>query len=562
MKRALAAVLLVLSLLAAGASAPVAADSHGNSTDAEFTLEELRRGGQQISGAPPSLRWIGQDSGVWVDYTDPNPLQDTGGSDWSAKTLLKPGTTVPRNEIRLHRQGTQATADETLTVHIVYWETGPRTVRGERTTSEETVVENVTHTTQEVQFDGAFDVATIDLRPHYDRPRQVTMWVEGSEQTARWRFRHKSLESTRALPAWVDSRGDLLLWTAQNVLLPMFVAMLVLAGLVMWGRKRAAAGPQNGYVWWIFVIALGALFATAAAWQWFSSIFVQAPAILAVTAAAIAMVPVVESQDESVRDVLTIKPEVTDATTAGGEMGKDILRMESKGIKLADTPQGETLVLRPGILAYLSRLLGGGAVLKEQIDTTVAVHRHPKYDEAIWVDPQREKPIRYKREGIKLWDPPTRLKGGAVGLAIVALGGLATATWVGTAIPGAVLAALPIVMSVRKGEAEIHPAPMHFRAAHTTALFLSEEADQAATMEQALEEAYEERASVHTKIEERSDHRDSSLVESTVGVEIDAAVGSRNETDGLTDDQEEPEDGANAAERAVDAITGGDGDDE
>jgi hypothetical protein len=538
--RRLAVAVLFVGLLVAGAAAPAAADSHSNTTTvessgSEFTLEELRRGGEQITNAPPSLRWIGENSGVWVDYQDPNPLQDNSGSEWAAKTLLEPGTRVPRNEIRLHRQGTAATADETLTVHVVYWERGTETVRGERTTSEEAVATNVTHTTQEVRFNGAFDLATVDLRPHYDRPRQVTMWIEGHENTARWRFEHKSLESTKAIPAWINSQGDLMLWVGQNFVLWLFLSMLVLAGLTIGARNRAAAGPQKGYVWWIFVLGIGGFFAVALAWRFLSSIFVQGPQVLAFVTACFTMIPLIESQDENVRDVLTIKPEVTEAVTAGGTQGRDILNTESQDIRVARTPSGETMVLRRGIGAYISRLLGGGAVIDKVPDTTIAVDGHPKYDEFIWVHPKSDEPVRYDREGLNLWDPPSTLKGAAMAAGVVIVAALLTASWIGTPWVGALVASIPVVMSVEKGEAHIDPAPVHFRAAHATALYLSIEADQADTMEDALELAYTERANTHQRIQERSDQRDESLVEQTVGVGVDAAVG-------RVDDDRQPSD--------------------
>lgn len=529
----LAAIVLLASLLAAGASAPAAGASStvdaGPMTDIDvgnLTADELRQGGTQPSEAPPSLRWLGRSNALYIDYDHTNPLRGGGGEDWQVQNLLESGAMVNTDELRFHLQGVRSSGNTTYTVHVVYWNQATRqyeTESGE--VVERTEVVNATHETKEISFAGPWSTSTIELRSHYDEPRRVTMWVEGYEDTARWTFNHKTLATSQSVSG-INTKGDLAWWAIKELVVWILVFAILTAAFAMWSVKKAKAGPQMGFAVWTLLIGLVGFFALLFGYESIASVISRAPKVLAFMTVALLSIPLIEGQDDRVKKILAIQPKVTEATSAAGNEAQDALRLRMKSIRVAER-DGETIRVAPGPLKFLARLLGGVAPVgsaAEKLKTRVDADGKTSYKEVVWIDPEAEEIEHYDPEGFNI-DIPSTLKGaltllGVIGAAAVVIYGTLGTGWLWLSV----FAALPIILSVRHGEADLEPASVHTRSAHVTAMTMGKEIQDAQTLEESLKETYKERAKSSQEVEERVELRDETVVAEMLGAEVPATV--------------------------------------
>lgn len=521
----LAAGFLLASLLLAGATAPAA----GASSDLDvgnMTVEELREGGEQPSDAPPSLRWLGRSSALYIDYEHTNPLRGGGGEDWEVQQLLRPGALVNTDKLRFHLQGVRSAGNTTHTVHVVYWNDVNRkyeTESGETVTREEAV--NVTHETKTITFAGPWDTSSIDLRSHYDDTQKVTMWIDGYEDSARWTFNHQTLETSQTVSG-INTAGDLAWWAITELVIWILVFGIIAAALAMWAIRRAGAGPQMGFAVWTLLIGFVGFLALLFGYNSIAETVSRAPKVLAFMTVGLLTVPLLEGQDDRVKKILAIQPNVTDATLASGEEAVDALSLKMKKLQVTER-DGETIRIAGGPLKFLARLLGGYAPIGEaqsKLQTRVDADGDTKYKEVVWIDHHADEIEHYRPEGFDI-NVPTTLRGAVWLLGVIAaagfvLYGLAGSSWTWLAV----FAGLPVIMSVRKGEADLEPAPVHSRAAHMTAMQMSNEFKDAETLEESLKETYKERAKSSQEVEERVELRDATVLQEMLGVDVSASM--------------------------------------
>jgi len=537
--RGFVVVLLVVSLpLVAGVGLGAAAGASSGTHD--YTLTELQDGGTHTAGAPPSLRWLGRSSSVYVDYPNTNPLLGgSSGKSYQVANLLEPGATVRPDRLRLHYQGPRTGGERTLTLHVVYWEKGTTTRVVNGTETSEAVPVNVTEQTKEVTFENAFASKSVALK-HVDDAKRVTMWVDGHEG-ARWTFRHASTATSATVPA--TTAGGRLWWLITNFAVWLVGFVAIGAGVVLWAHKRAGRGTGIGIAGWSFIGLLVTGGALLWNYQGLASLVVNAPPVLAFLVAFIPTVILLEGQDDRIRKLLLAQPVVTEATSASGEEAVDVLRMRLKEIDVTELADGTLSVVKPGPVKFLARLFGGAAPLQGAPDmekTRVSADGDTRHEQVVWVDHEADGPLSvYEPEGFRTTFPDSWGGRAVLGLVMAVVGAGAWTMFGPTfGVLAGLGAAFPFVVTARMGAAKVEPANAHQRSAHVSAMVLAKDLDDAATVDAALSELYRERARTSRKKEEVIDIHDESLMEETLGLDL----GREDDTPAVTDGGQEDDD--------------------
>lgn len=505
-------------------TAAVGAAQSGASSGDEFTLDELTRSGTQITNGPPSLRWLGDDHGVYIDYKRTNPLLRGGGEDWQVQQLLRPGSTVKMNELRFHLQGSRSAGNATFDVHLVYWQEGRREFERNGTTVERVVPVNVTHVEKQVSFSGPFDTATIDLRPHYDESYRVTMWIEGYDG-ARWRFRHHSVATSRTVET--TTAGERLWWLLKDFVLWILLFGFIAAGLSLWAIRRAGTGPMIGMFWWAVIIIFVGLISLVINYEGLATMFIRGPKVLAFITVGLLTIPLLEGQEDRLKKIVAIKPVVTEGKLASGETALDSVEFEEEILYVTDTSSGRHIRVSAGPVKFLARLAGGFAEiprLREKLKTKIDLTGRTGYDSMVIVDHKAEEVAPYESEGFSWTYPETR-----AGLAwffgtMGGLGAILLLTMGSGSLWFLGIAALPFVLDVEQGEADLEPAPAHSRPALVSILLMAKEFKEAETVEDATSEMVRERAKTTKDVQEQIELRDDTIVSELLGGDVSATI--------------------------------------
>ncbi|WP_231183495.1 hypothetical protein [Haladaptatus sp. DYF46] len=533
--RTLVVLLLVTSFV--GSALVVSADGAADNTktNATYGLGELRNGGTHVSGAAPSLRWLGDDAAVYVDREHTNPLRDGGSEDWRVEKLLRSGETVNTNEVRLHYQGPRSADERTYELVVVYWTPGEQEVARNGTTVTEPAALNQTVERKEVTFASAFDTATVELRGHYERPVRVTMWIADNRNTARWTFTHKSLATAQTVTT--QTAGERLWWLVKNYVVWIILFGLVGAAFALWAVKRAGRGPGLGLGTWAFLIGVGGFLALLWNYEGVSTLFVQGPKILAAVTVALLTIPWIEGQDDRLQKFLFVRPVVTDAVSASGDSAKDAVYLELAEHTVAELSDGTLSIVKSGPFKFLARVLGGSAPLqgaRDMAQTEVRADGTTRHDRVVWIDPNVDDIVDYSPESLSLQRPASlvlQLGGVALGLLVVNAGWLHVPAlkwlgWLGLAFVAV------MSLDVRSGHAKIEPASAHQRSAHVTTMLTSKEMDDAATLDDARKETYKERAKSSKDVEDVVELRDDTLIREMLGLDISAGINPDDSDDG------------------------------
>lgn len=287
---AVGAILLIALVAVGGVVAPAAAqqdqsDSTTNSTastPADYSLEQLRVGGEQPANAPAGVR-SGEAYGDWRLKNLPLHPFVLEGSDSPMWSGLNAGQMVRRNYVQLaSRQYGFDTKD--IVIRIAYWETEERVVEREdgSTTSETIATDVVTHTVEGSVSSGYAEPIRVDLHDHFEERKRVTMCVQEPDQPdclanpdgQRWTFVHKSSQAAQAVST--TSQGGRLVWAFGFVVLPFagFTAVTLKAGAE--AVKHARGGPNMSLLVW----AIGGLISIVVAavfWRTLSRTLIRLP---------------------------------------------------------------------------------------------------------------------------------------------------------------------------------------------------------------------------------------------------------------------------------------------
>ena len=524
----LLAVLLAVSLLAV----PIAAQSADNGTDTnattddgeEYTLTELKRDGTHSPNSPDSVRILG-DRMYWVIHWPADALlADPGNPEDDEWEFLGTGERVERNSVYL-RTILLSSASEDVTVKVAYWRKGEQTIEHGNETVTEPTVEDLVVDTHELTFQQGWAMQEVNLR-RSPQPRQVTMWVDGQEDTLRWTFEHESTATSQQ--ANIETEGDYLTRASLEFVIPVVGGVFIVGFLVALALRKAAMGPGWGYPKWIFALLVATGVVLGTQFSDTTDLLVHAPQILAVLVVAIVGIVMLETYTTNVSHTAFFRPVLGSATSPSGEQAVDIIDLEEREEKTVSMPDGSTAVVRPGLIPFLSRIFGGAARLEraEELKTKLELTDSP-IDEMIWVHPDSTEVLDYEPEGwaITVPNPQDRddwlrlLVGAAVLVAITQLVATALGPIWGTA---AFLAALGLAtVRPRDGHARVDPAPAHLRSAWASMLYLDVEAEDADTIEDARETIVGLQARSEKDVQEALQNQDATLIEEMFAEDVD-----------------------------------------
>jgi hypothetical protein len=250
------AVLLIGTLLVGAAAPSVGQQSDTNTTtfnttaaDNKYSLSDLQQGGTTQAGAPDSMRFLGQYGSATLRH-EPVGL---GTDEWE---YVDPGNTlVKRNHVTL-RTIRLGDPDQNLTVHVVAWNRGTKTVDTQNGTTTQLIATNITERTVNAQLGRGYDNASIPLPRSVEEKQHITMWTEGYPD-ARWHFEHRSVATTQ--PISINSWGDFLSAMFWKFGIFALAAMFGAGWLARQYRERAIVGPQWLSLQWGALVALPVL---------------------------------------------------------------------------------------------------------------------------------------------------------------------------------------------------------------------------------------------------------------------------------------------------------------
>lgn len=282
------AVLCILAIAAVGAAAPVVAqqdDTETNSsasTPADYSLEQLRVGGDQPANAPAGVR-SGEAYGDWRLRNLPLHPFVLEGSDSPMWTGLNAGQTVRRNHVQLVSRQYGFDTKE-IEIRIAYWDTEERVVEREdgSTTSETIATDVVSHSVTGEVSSGYAEPIRIDLHDHFEEKKQVTLCVQepdgpdclANPDAQRWTFQHKSSQAAQAVST--TSQGGRLVWSFGFIVLPFagFTAVTLKTGAEV--VKQARGGPNVSLLVWV-IGGLVSIVAAALFWRTLSRTLIRLP---------------------------------------------------------------------------------------------------------------------------------------------------------------------------------------------------------------------------------------------------------------------------------------------
>lgn len=536
-RRALVAVLLVVA--AAGLAAPAVTGQAATNATADYTLDQLRAPGDRIPGAAPSQRWVDGGS-VWVDYEESNPLR-SGGEEWAAEALLRRDSTVDANTLRLHFQVGRSVDKRQYEVVVVYYDVATEEYEvdvGNRTeVRERRVAANVTRQSRTVNVTSAFAVVEVPLTPHYDDGKRAVMCVQpadaagdciqDTDHPARWSgWTHRSVRATEGTD--VSTVGGLLWWSAINVVGPAIgsVAAFGLVGYLL--LSRAGAGPRIPALAYVFVGGPVLFIVLATGWDVLAGFVAAHPPVLGLVVGPVVGPLAAKTFNRGVRTLQLQQPDVTDATTATGDEGTDVLRWHVTELPIVDRlGDGRPVVARPGIVPFVMRLLGARTPVEWDARTEVDVTGDVRADQLAIIDPVAESAVEWGDGGLGLDTPD----GGAAAWAgwLLKIGGVAV---VGAAVADGLLglwwlgllAAVPVAVTARERVAEIPLASVHGRRAAATMLVGQKEASAAETLDEYRDTLWRERAKGEREVEDRMDDFRGTILDETLPGDVDATA--------------------------------------
>jgi hypothetical protein len=255
--------------------APTSGEDAGN-----WTLQELRRGGEQPASAPSSVRLLEGSSGaVSLRYQPARPLSEGGYQ------FLGRNQRLETNAVQVYSTVFDDT-DADWTLVVVSWQQRQRQVETEAGVTTQTYASNVTETRYQVGV-GAYETANVTLPGHYDATWQLTLVLQkDGEPVARWRATHRSNPLTQPAPE-TDSTGDLVAFGMLNFFLPAVVGIPVARWRARKDLEDIIVGPQKSTLWWAGAIAVGCLAAASVLFYQFAVLLTALPALAGIAIAAV-----------------------------------------------------------------------------------------------------------------------------------------------------------------------------------------------------------------------------------------------------------------------------------
>lgn len=515
-----------------------------------YSRAELTRGGQQVAGGDPSMRWI-EDGSIFIDYPSADPLSPSA-EEWEVENVLGPQALVERDEITINAQRERGASSAEYTLTVVHW-VGDHHVDDNGSVHQIATDQSVSEYV--VQFDGPMDRETVDL-PNTDGDRyQVTMWLEDDSgepvEGARWTFAHESAPTS--LDAGIQTQGDLYSWVGLWLVGPLLFGI---PASLYGGRKilnktgRGTDIPTIVYGSVAMVFAFGvALFG----WKEAALIITNFPLVIPLALTAIAFVAYLEYGSNDIVRAQFIREELMDATSPSGEDVHDVLYQEIADMRLVRTDDdGRYVIVESGIMPFLARLFGVAPTLDVSDLSTQIKATGDKWDKIFVADPSAPSPIEYSAPSMHfpLSDPTgpdanwlDRLS--AVNWSIFVMAGLGAAVgWLFGGllgvpmlglVTGSVVGFLVKAASVESGHAEFAAAPVHYTQARQTLAASQTEYEDAKTLEEMETIAWQERARTALDARKVQSNMDKTvtqqLAEDELGIDDEAGDDDRDDQD-------------------------------
>jgi|GEM_PF-7120419 len=551
---ALAALLLVAPIVAVAPAMAQDTTSPSNTTveqsDADYSLDDLRGGGTTQEGAPPSMRFLGSYGSATLRH---EPV-GFGSSDWE---YVGRDTRVQQNAVTL-RTIRLGDPDEDLTINVVGWQRGTRTVQTQNGTTSEPVAENVTATTVDTQLGRGYDNAEVQLPSSFGENQRITMWVE-EYPDARWTFEHRTIATARSID--INSWGDFLstlFWEIGIFALP---AMLIGGSLGRRHHEKAIVGPQWGLVKWGIAVGIPvALLASFFAFQG-AVLATRLPAGMALVFGVLSYALVLEGSGPSnLQKFLFRRQDLENAKSPRGEDTHDS-RYVDHVVKtgLRREADQELVLIRKGLPAYIARLRGSLATLDVSDIQTHKKGKESPYELEIELDPEWDLQDALVHEPPELVRLPLSREVDVPGVGLTTLpnpgvvlpvGGGAAVGWFAAeamlGIPGfgvvvGAIAGLPFIYRVQNGGAESEPAPYHFTQAEASLAFEAGEHADAKLLDQYRDIAWSERMKTPLDARNIEQKFDSSVTRELTNAELGTEEGLDVEpetTEGVADDDD------------------------
>jgi len=405
-------VLAVLAVVTASLSG-VAVAQPDNSTSADYSLQELRQDGKHYS--VDGARIVPSEERIyWLEHTPANqPWRQVTKENNGPK--FGSGQTLKTN--RLYLRSIRAQTDtESLTVTVVSWERGTRTVTSGNTTTEKPVATNVTVQEQQVSLGSGWALGEIKL-PRHDETKRVTMWVNGHEDTARWTFNHRSVATSQ--PIDVNS------WSGFIMLAGGFVIIPALGFGAYGGRKvktwidKVGEPPGHGFAYYLAVTTIGTGAIVFGAYYYAAEVIVTIPIVLGLYVAVVYTGYMLATHEGRAERKLFWQPHIesveaftsTKIPSVGAGEGEfsfseDMPFGKMQTFNILDEGQNGLSIVRPGWMAFLARLKGGRARIEnaDELKTRFRLWESA-WNECFIVDPEADQLADYKPPGLRLKTP-------------------------------------------------------------------------------------------------------------------------------------------------------------
>ena len=536
----LAGVVALALLASAGLVATAQFDTESGS---EYTLSELRQDGTSYANSPDSVRLSGSEM-YWMIHWPAGLSGNPGDPTDSYWRYLSPDDVVDRNSVWLRSINTGSAKNVTVTVAT--YEIGEREVADRRTntTRTEQYAKNVTTKNHEVTINRGWVIQEIPLGQS-DGREQVTVWVNEGRGTPsdelRWTFEHESVATTEELP--FGSWGGLLRWSMLVFMLPLGVGGV----LSLWGSKRIIDKTGKGIGWgygvWTMIFGLIGVLLAFVFWGNLAGLLVDYPWVMVLFVLSFLFVLMLETFEHNTKQIRFEKDELTTATTPADDVGVDTINSRETTLTVIDRPDEPMMVASDGPMAFLARLVTGGAAKLRTVDPG-----HEEADERgetdTWKDPLRcqaavkegdvdlrayvhplsPKVVDYKPEGWEFSPPALEDRDDYASL-LTRAGITVAAAYVANQLLPGVGAAVALVLGIgwiglrpESGYARVWAAPVHYRSARATAFSLAEETDNADTIEAEREKRILSEVSTEKEIMDAVDSRDETLIDGMFGI--------------------------------------------
>lgn len=352
---AVVVVLAVSSAILAGTTA-AASDHVTNASASEYSISDLQADGPQPANAPPSVRPHGYAGSFWLRHAPTGLGVDPSQS--AHREYVDPQTTVQRQHVYLGSFRGWDSGPMDVKIRLVYWRV-QEIERHDEETGEywtETRLVDVSSTRVNASLAGGdYDEVKIPLKPHYDRPVRVTMWIESEEMSLRWTFGHQASKASQSIP--MESRSDVILWSLLMIFTPLSVVAI---GFVAFDRRvlrKAIAGPQISAGEYLFVGLCVAFVAFFIRYRSTMDVLAAHPYLIGVAGGLVVGLLVIELFGDTTKDVLFLHLPVGDAAINDDGSGRWNVRTRIK--QVATSESGDRAIVEPGWFKFLARAWPG-----------------------------------------------------------------------------------------------------------------------------------------------------------------------------------------------------------